>query len=215
MKRNILIVVASLAMTGFSQAVVTLQFTQPFTTTGGVAHNFADSAGVATNGLVWGIIIDTNGSGFATTYDQFTPISGMTMTLNSDAISTNVLVTSNVNTANNSAFSELNSTTFTPENTGGDGGIGSVTSIALGGANGVTQGDSFRLVWFDPSGLSAGFLDDGSFVIPADGNATDFSAVFRGSDPIRSATGIMIVPEPSAALLGVLGALIMFRRSRN
>lgn len=198
----------------FSHSAVTLQFTQPFSTTGGVASNFANAAGVATNGLIWGVIIDVDATGFFTTYDPFTPTSDTTLILGSGgSATTNVLVTSNVNTANNAVSQEFSSG-FVPENAGGDGGIGAVTNVAFGGANGVNQGDAFRLVWFDPSGSSAGFVHDGSFVIPADSSTADFSAVFRGADPIRPATGISIVPEPSTLLLSVVGVLALLRRKR-
>jgi len=214
MKNKLLIAVSMAFSTALSYSAVTLQFNQPFSTTGGVASNFANASGVATNGMVWGIIIDTNGSGFQTTYDQFTPTAGSSMILGSGGVATtNLLVTSNVNTANNSSSFEL-SGAFVQENGGGDGGIGAVTNIAFGGSDGVTQGDAFRLVWFNPSGNSAGFISNGSFVIPADGNTADVSAIFRGADPLRPATGITIVPEPSTLLLSALGALALLRRKR-
>lgn len=207
-------IIALAASSLASHAAVTLQFSQPFSTTGGVASNFANAAGVATNGMVWGVIIDTTNSGFSSSYDLFTPTSGSIMTLSSGGMATtNVLVTSTLTTSNNVSSSEF-SAGFALENPGGDGGISAVTNVPFAGIEGINTGDAFRLVWFDPSGSTAGFVSDASFLIQADGSTFDYSAIFRGSDPIRSATGISIVPEPSALLLSVFGFLALLRRRR-
>ncbi|MFD2257818.1 PEP-CTERM sorting domain-containing protein [Luteolibacter algae] len=215
MKINTLAVMAgSVIFASSAMATVTLQFIQPFSTTGGVTSNFADASGVAMNGLYWGVIVDTNNTGFGTTYDKLTLSPSLVSTLSTGGTTgSNVLILSNTLTSNTSAFTEFSAQSV-PQNPGGVGGIGSITTIELNGSNGVSTGDAFRIVWFDTSGNSAGFLDDSSFKIPTDSATFDYSAVFRGPDPVRAATGITMVPEPSALLLSALGVLGLLRRRR-
>ena len=57
-----------------ASATVTFQFSLPFS--GGIASNLANASGVVTNGMRWGIIIDTAGNGFANAaanYDAYAP----------------------------------------------------------------------------------------------------------------------------------------------
>ncbi|MEP2777609.1 MAG: PEP-CTERM sorting domain-containing protein [Luteolibacter sp.] len=202
------------AMVTCCGATVTLTFNSPFSQTGGVASGFANAASTPMNGLVWGVIVDTDNTGFYTSYDAFTPaLNTVTVLGNMGFATTNVLITSQVGTTNLAGQFEFDGS-FNQVNEGGDGGLSGVSDIAVDGTNGVNTGDKFRLVWFDPSGNSAGFIDDGSFILPADTSATDYSAIFRGPDAAKPATGIAIVPEPSTLLLSAFGALALLRRKR-
>ncbi len=207
-------IVASLITPAF--ATVSLIFNGPSSTQGGVTSNFADRAGTPTNGLIWGIIVDTDNNGFSPTYDLLALSTGQTSPLSiNGASSGDVLVTSQFATLDTSGDTEFNSD-FTQEiNPGGPGGLGSITSVVIGGPNMITPADTFRLVWFDPDQRSAGFIDDATFVIGADGSNLDYSNIFRGPDPIRPATGITLIPEPSTALLSVLGLGLLVRRRRS
>lgn len=191
-----------------AQASVTLSFNDPFV--GGVSSNLADASGTVSNDLYWGIIIDTAGGGFFSTYDSLTFTPGGHQSLSSEGITTgNVIVFSESLTQTTIFFSEGDFLT-----TGGDGGITSIDSLLY--ENGVAEGLAFRLVWFDSSGLSAGYIDDASFVLPADGDFATYDSVFVGPDEIRAATGITIVPEPSsAALLSAVGVMALLRRRRH
>ncbi len=189
-----------------ASATVTINFNNPFA--GGVSSNLADTLGNVSNGLYWGVIVDTDSSGFLTSYDDFTLAQNTTLILGSGgAPTTNVLILADSFTTDTSAFLEGDVVT-----TGGNGGVTAITDTPL--ANGVTTGDAFRLVWFDPSGTEAGFLSDPSFLIPTDGASGDFDSPFVGTDPVRAATGITIVPEPSALLLSAFGVLGLLRRKR-
>ncbi len=156
-----------------AHGTVTLNFNSAFV--GGVSSNFADAAGTVTNGMFWGVIVDTDNTGFFTTYDPFiVSANSVTILGNNGSASTNVLITSADLTQDTSGFAEGDFIT-----SGGPGGITAVADAAL--ANGVSTGDVFRIVWFDPSNTQAGFLDDATFVIPADGAGVDYDSPFVGS----------------------------------
>lgn len=189
-----------------ASATVTLNFNNPFA--GGVSSNLADAAGTVSNGLFWGIIVDTDNTGFSTSYDPVIFAQDTTVILGSGGVmTTNVLLIADSFTSDTSLFSEGDLVT-----TGGDGGVTSIADTPLN--NGISTNDAFRLVWFDPSGNSAGFIDDASFLIPTDGASVEYDSPFLGDDPVRPAIGITIVPEPSALLLSAFGALALLRRKR-
>ncbi|MFT3991126.1 MAG: hypothetical protein QM680_06915 [Luteolibacter sp.] len=92
--------------------------------------------------------------------------------------------------------------------------VGSPSSANLYLENGIQAQNAFLLVWFDPSGTSAGYIEDSSFTLPEDGALQDYDTVFLGEDPVLTATGITFVPEPSSTLLSLLGLLPLLRRRR-
>lgn len=205
------------ALTAFatvnSYATVTLQFGQT-----GVARasGFANNAGIATNGMRWGIVIDSSGNGFgAGSYDVLDQTSNGFLSVGSLA-SDDYYVTTGLST--NSATATGSDSAVTA------GAITQLTNI-LGPTfpTGVTAGDAFRIIWFDgtpASGSYYGMMSDPTFVIPADGSTVSFANVFVGdSDPIKSASlqfpGASPVPEPSRLMLLGLGFFGLFFRRRR
>jgi len=210
MKRLIVALSVLMASSLASFGTVTLSFNAPFT--GGVSSNLANAAGVVTNGMSWGVIVDANGDGFASSYDSVSFSSGQHALTIGGVSSDDVLIISTDLTQSTALFTEGDF--ITP---GGNGGVTSITNLSVVSNGNVNAGDTFRLVWIDPGGASAGSLSNASFVLPSDGASSDaFAQAFVGSDPVRPATGItfVAVPEPSAALLGGLGALALLRRRR-
>lgn len=212
MKVKQLVAAAFLAACGSAMGSVTLGFNVEFV--GGLAN----SAGVATNGLYYGVIIDAGGDGFTGLYSQLATLDiNTTYVLNSDsgAATNDVLVLAGYQTYD------------AGEGAGGIYDVGPIDFLSgLAGGQSIGTGDVFRLVWID--GNNIGTLADASFTIPADGALTDYTAPFVGTDPVRGATfsysgtsatptgpGFQFVPEPSSALLGAVGALALLRRRRN
>ena len=89
------------------------------------------------------------------------------------------------------------------------------------GVNGIGTGDAFRIIWFDTTvtggtalaGQEYGTLENAAFLIPGDGATVPFTTLFAGADPLKQMTHTF-VPEPSAALLGLLGVAGLLRRRR-
>lgn len=213
-----LLVTASLAVTAASSMAATnFIFNEAFS--GGISSGLSDAAGLAAvNGLNYGVIIDLDGGPFqTTTYDALPglPAAGIgtpLTTLNGLATDA-VLVMAGDLTADQSfgnAFTDIG---------GGDHSVGGgVAGVTVNYDAGTAQGQFFQLIWFD-AGFdgtgTAGSLASGEFVLPANlGGTFNVDDVFIGPDPVRSATGITFVPEPSAALLGAFGVLGLLRRRR-
>jgi len=218
MKSKLIATTAFLALAGASMASVTLSFNAAFS--GGVSSNLANQAGVVSNGLFYGVIIDTANNGVLAQYGAIVPALGSSYSLvtTTSTSTDDILILATDTTSNTGTL--LEDDFLTP---GGNGGVLGVADINLSG--GIGAGDKFFLVWLD--GNKAGSLTDASFTIPADGSLVDYGAPFVGVDPVRNAlssyvgtsgtptgVGITFVPEPSAALLGALGALGLLRRRR-
>ena len=207
MKLNIRVLLAavSIAATASSQAAVTITFNAAFA--GGVSSNLANNAGVVSNGMFYGIIVDGNGNGIGSTYDAIDPILGGSFALTVGGLATDdFLFFASDLTADTTALLEGDFTTT--------GGSGSVSGVAFNFSGAAGAGDSYSLVWFDPNGVNAGALSNAAFVVPADGNVVTHDSPFVGVDPIRAANNITFVPEPSVALLGLFGAIGFLRRRR-
>ncbi|MEO5915290.1 MAG: PEP-CTERM sorting domain-containing protein [Luteolibacter sp.] len=208
------------ASTGLSSAAtVILQFSSGTAT---VATGFADASSSAAAGLVWGIIVSNGDS-------VFTPLSqGFVLTTTTNTGTNGVQIGS----SNDYYFGSSILTANQPS--GGEAGalgkINQLTAITKGA--GATTGAAFALVWFDRNITSAegtvtggtkyGLLTDPTFVIPADGATTSFAtaAALNGgaaNDAIKPSNTVTVVgvPEPSALLLGAIGALGLLRRRRN
>jgi len=208
-----------------ARASVTLQFSQVGV---GRATGFANSSGVATNGMRWGIVVDTLANGISgagpTMYDPGFDLStaGFLMVNNVltddyyvPAISTIDLVTPLVTSFQSGTGGDV----------GGNGGITAIGNVPFGGGTGISTGDPFGIIWFESGsgiGNSYGVLENQSvsaeFDIPADGNTTSFASTYFTAvnpDAIKPAN-LMLTPEPSRFLLLGLGGIgLLLRRRRN
>ena len=182
-----------------ASATVTFQFSLPFS--GGIASNLANASGVVTNGMRWGIIIDTAGNGFANAaanYDAYAPGVGTAGFLSVGGTVTDDYFIPGTLTQDGSGFLEGDFTT-----PGGSGAIlDDLGNISL--TNGVAAGQHFALVWFSnntsANGSRYGFLTDASFVVPGEGATVDFSSLFVGVDPVRAASKTIGVAPANAKI---------------
>lgn len=212
-----------LAASAVSQGAVTLTISAVTGATSGVLTNLASSTGDVTSTKVWGILVDTSGNGFAGGYNGgISLVAGASTTLQNSGGATDdvFIVSSNLMVNTNNATLD--------GGTVAAGTLARPTQIAsVAFANGISQGDAFRIMWFDATALG-GTADNGSkygvysnagLVIPADGSNTSFNALFVGAETTVVPGNLTLqgaaVPEPSAALLGAIGALGLLRRRRN
>lgn len=201
---------------GVSLATVTLQISQI-----GVARatGFANNAGTPTDGMRWGIVVDTSGNGFnGGSYDVF------------DYNTSGFLAVASVATDDYYVAHPTSALTQTLSATGGDpggpGGITSINPVPFGGATNISTGDPFSIIWFETapaSGTYYGMLGNQSvtpqFDIPNDTDVYSVAGFFAGgtADPAKPANlqfGTPI-PEPSRLMLLGLGALGIFGRRRR
>jgi hypothetical protein len=92
---------------------------------------------------------------------------------------------------------------------------------AMNYSAGVAQGKPYAIVWFDKiavggtsfEGQGYGVFQTG-LTLPADPGTYNVSTNFAGADSLKTMDYALSVPEPSAALLGALGALGLLRRRR-
>ena len=176
-----------LGIASVASATVSFQFSVPYQS--GIASNFANAAGVVTNGMQWGIVVDTAGNGFANATANYDPYPAGVATpgfLSVGGTLTDDYYIPGTLTLDASSVVEGDFTT-----SGGQGAIADdLQNVPL--ANGVASGKAFALVWFSNNtsinGSRYGMLTDPSFVVPGDGSSGDFSGIFVGVDPVRSAS---------------------------
>ena len=218
-KLTILTCLGLLSSVGAVHATVVVLFNNAFL--GGMSSNLADSTGAVTNGMTYGVLVDSSGNGFLSQYDAFSGGALFNTTATDDFL---FLAADTTSDSSQGFITEGDGTTL-----GGNGGVTGV-SFSLGGVSGggtVGANDVFRLVWI--SNGKMGTLADASFLVPADSNTSTLDSPFVGVDPVRTAlnsysgtsqtptgAGITLtaVPEPSAVLLGAIGALGLLRRRR-
>lgn len=205
-----------------SSAVTTLQMGVG----GGFLTNLQNSAGLANQTLVWGVVVDTDGNGFASNYDNGFTISDTATRPNGIFLSSSSALTGD------RLFISTN--LMATGGTGdGSGGLAKPTNVNLAyiadGAAGVSNagGQAIAIMWFDytsKTGQTVALGDNyGLYVLPfntpADtlGGSVAFGSNFIGPDTVRLASnefGVPI-PETSTSLLGAIGALALLRRRRN
>lgn len=227
MKSKFATIITLAAAINAATAAVSLNFSADFES--GISQNLATSAGVPSNGLKWGVLVDGTGNGISrsngttgTKYDVLPGglVAGQYVLSIGGVDTDDILIIATTTTVDTSLTGGVEGDGIT------GGGVGGIYDINVNLANGVTTGDAFYVVWFD--GLRGGTLGDATFTIPSDTFAVNYGEPFVGVDPVRSAGlgytgtsptanpagGIAFVPEPSAALLGAIGAIGLLRRRR-
>jgi hypothetical protein len=201
-----------IGITGFaSAATVNIQVSQG----ANQATNFTNADNSISNGLVWGLMFSTADASFS----EFAPGFVLSTSLNGTLIPTtdDYFISSSVLTAQGTTTDIAN-----------PGKINIMNSIQMNvpATNAIVTGTPFAIVWFDSTITSAtqalgggtkyGLLSNAAWTIPAAGATQNISSFFSASpDPWKLANTFTVVPEPSAAILGAIGALGLLRRRRN
>jgi len=208
----------------FAHATVSLQFSEPFSS--GIASGFANAAGTPTNGMAWGIVVDTGNNGFSSSggaYNSYaTPTVAGFLSVGG-VLTDDYFIPSGAVTSDFSAQLEGDFTTH-----GGAGTIDTISAIPVTPTSGavVSSGEAFGLIWLATStantGDKYGFLTHSggpaSFVLPTDGSFTGFGSDFTGTDAAKPASFTFTagtVPEPGMASLSLLGFAGLFLRRRR
>lgn len=199
-----------------ASGAVTLQISAEYEN--GIASNFANQAGVVTNGMQYGVVISTSDTSFsAGLYDPMSP----SVYATGGFLFVGGVATDDYYVPGGLTFNTTEDTEGDFTTPGGNGTIGLVSNIPVTPDSGAvaSAGDLFALIWFSSNSANSGdyygFMTDVSFTMPSTGTV-DRSSPFVGADPIRSATfQFDAIPEPSrAVLLGLAGGLALFRRRR-
>lgn len=208
MKNKLLSLTLAIAFMSSVQASTTLQFS----VSPNGATNFANATGTATNGMLWGVVIATSASFSSGSYDAFNPnVSGF--------LSSGGVATTDYYFATSTSTQALTGPFFSGSEAG-NGGITTANNVPTtgDGVSGVVAGDKFGLLWLPTSTAakddSYGFYTNAAFTLQSSG-VVNYSSVFAGADPIRSASLVIGAPEPGRAILAFLGlGLISLRRRR-
>lgn len=196
--KKIGLILSSVLLSLCSQATVTLQFST-FTEQ---AAGFQNGSGSPTDGMPFGIVVDTSGG--ATGFGALSSLNTFDISTNLAAIAPDLVYDFGGNAA-------------PPTTTTAFGEVGAVTTLT--NVQDYSVNDPFAIIWFPDSnadsGSTFGFLTDPGFQIGSPGSTTDYSAlgVFSGTGSFEASSNI--VPEPSAFALiaGCFGlALAMARR---
>lgn len=196
-----LVLLIGLIMAGhlpvFSQTA-TLQIT---------TSGFQNEDSVVTNGMTWGIVVDTNssgGSGFSDLQSNLTasvvPIAGNNSQLNIGGIASDLylFIDATFPTTTNSGPPSFND--------------GFINQITINGTGLVESGDPYFLMWLPDSTINNGDpvgLFNPGLTMPADGaGVTISSSITAGS------ADFTVVPEPSSALLLLIGSACLFFKRR-
>ena len=210
----------------FAAGVANAASTITFSSTTLFATNFQNGSGATNTTMAWGILVDSTGNGFkdGEYVDGFTIAKGSGTNAGAPVLlSTSTGVTDDYLIMSGNL---MNLTTSTVD--GATVGINRITNLtSFSYPSGVAGGDAFKIIWFDQtqiatSTVAAAGLQYGTFqtatlnTLPADPTATiSYASAFTGADASKVMSfSVQAVPEPSAALLGMLGALGLLRRRR-
>lgn len=216
------LILAAIALAGAAQGAVTLQFSTTSVYVGGF-QNGAGSVNGAAARMVWGVIVSGENATFegastTTPYDDGFSLAanatGIPLSLLGGGLTDDRLYIASAVMAQNSAATDGSAI--------GDNRILTFSNLNFGGTAGA--GDKFAVVWFDVTtlggtagqGLKYGILENAGFVLPNDGSTTPFGAPFAGPDAPKALgfTAGQAIPEPTTALLGLLGLAGLIRRRR-
>lgn len=164
---------------------------------GGLDDGFLGESG-QTSGITYGLIFDTAGDGFDTSY------TGLTL---SSSISAAGVV-----------MGGSDDDTFIYGGTTQANFLGNSLLADVNGVDGTYETDSFRVIWFDSSISGGSTASAGNTyglssidTAPLNGNTNPYDI-----SPVSANAGsLTFVPEPSAALLGAFGGLLLLRRRRS
>ena len=162
-----------------------------------IRTQLANSAGVATNDMYWGVLIDTAGDGFAVTSSG--TIDSFDFTSNGTIDGDNYFVGTSQTRAAGSF---------------GSAGV-ALSTPAIDLTGGIAASDSFGIFW-GVNSTTYGFVTTSGAVLPSDGATVAFNTVFT-SDPYTAQGTIGVVPEPStyAMFAGALAlGYVMIRRRK-
>ncbi len=192
-----------------ARATTTLEFS--VAPTG--ATNFANAAGVATNGMAWGVIIDTSGNGFKTGQYGASVLKLLTvLTVGGVATDDYYVATGLARRRGGMLFTGSEA---------GNGGITTTNTVPDAGAA-TRFGHRKHSDWFGwrlcCTGSNYGFLTEADFTMPGAGAIQSYANDFTGADPVRSASLTIAasgVPEPAGSSLALLGFASLFLRRRR
>lgn len=193
-----------------AQASISLTFSEIGTSS---LTGISDSTGAApVDGLTWGIIIDTEGDGLP-------DLSGALGLNLADGID---LGTSDL------VFLGGTTTSMPPfANETGSGAITTSTGMEVyqdSATTGVDANDPFALIWFDQGisggdelapGTHYGLIENGAFLLPADGGDVSFASLFAGGASNLYPANLTLVPEPSLGLFALASLVPLLRRRRR
>lgn len=193
-----------------SEGAISLDFSSP----SAALSNISSSTG-STDPLLWGIVVDRDGSGFG----DFEINDGVNINDGAELSPSFFLFIGG-------------DTVLIPFGDGGAGSIDVSRQITVPSELGINlssdvnetpTGDNFALIWFDTglgegtalqSGDKYGLLTNSGFQLPRDGSDQTPYYFFGGPDAPRLAD-IPVIPEPSILLTGSLSLLLVGRRRRN
>lgn len=233
MKAALLTTALVFGLTNLGWSAVTLRMSS----TSVFATNFlSKTTGDASTTMVWGIVVDTDDSGFKG-LNPLTPYNAINLTssvnplvLSTTTDGTDSVLTTNVLYLSSGLMTKTGTSTVDGLPAGGvaGGGLNRIGNLSnFNYLSGVTQGDKFMVIWFDVNalggaaakGVAYGMADvpGAAFrTMPADPGTHDWFGGWVGPDeakPMNMALGTP-VPETSTVLLGALGAIGLLRRRR-
>lgn len=188
------LLLASLSLVGFASGA-TLQLTTD-ASNATVLNNFSDSPA---SGMPWGVVVDTSGNGFA---DYSSQLSNFT------------LGNGFIGSTDDFFYLASNATLSVPV-------LGTAAQIFVDYAQegSVVGSQNYKLLWFDNNKVAGATILAGenfgltsvTALLPASNGADITPTDFHGDNGAASLT---VIPEPSAMLLSVVGALALLRRRR-
>lgn len=200
------LLIAAFAST--ASGTITLEMTTLFG--GNIASNFGNAAVVATDGMKWGIVVDTGATAGVFSTNFYTPFNVATGGFLSTAggLTDDYYFPASALTFDTSLNAEGGGAL------GDNGTIGTITGVPFGGGTNIAQNQRFGLIWFSSNsaatvGDNYGFFTDPALTTPADGQSVVRSTPFAGVDQVRGANSMIVaVPEPGSLgfiCVGILG----------
>jgi hypothetical protein len=238
MKKLLSLTALLLSVNGIASAA-TIQVTMSFSSTTSYLSNFANGAGtsvvpplvapaLASNRMVWGLLIDVSGNGFSGAGATSPLRGGFSLAANANGLVTTTTTNGSDSVASddilviNSSVMAVNTTATPP-----DSSLTNMNRVLGFGSLNLTdsmQGKPMALIWFDTvtigstasNGMKYGVFNLGLNTPTVAGNPS-FASNFSGADSLKTMDFTLgtPIPETSTSLLGAIGALALLRRRRN